>query len=119
LFSGDGRVRKWWGGYHPKVWDGHALQIQQKWIRKKLKDGVVIADQHFEWGREIGRGKVQSHTPYKIAKKKTKGATTAALKKKQKYNQHVRAARARVESWFGQMQREGAGSRQHLVWQLR
>ena len=38
------------GGYSPKIFDGHFLELKRRWLGKHLKGAGVIADQHFEWG---------------------------------------------------------------------
>lgn len=48
-----GRIRKMWGGYSPKVFNGTFLDIQRHWIERKLKGSRVITDQHFEHGKKL------------------------------------------------------------------
>lgn len=104
IFDGKGRVKKWWGGYSPKIYDGHVLEWKKRWMRKRLKDAVVIADQHFAWGKRHFKGKVKFHTPIKKPKRVKKGSVQKQLSKGEKdYNKSVHQVRARVERWFAQM----------------
>ena len=51
-------VRRLWGGYSPKLFDGHFLKMNSDWLLWELSGGVVVADQHFNWGK-----KTQNFTP--------------------------------------------------------
>ena len=44
LQDGKGRIRKMWGGYSPKVYDCHWLEIWKDWFEENLKGAGVIAD---------------------------------------------------------------------------
>jgi DDE superfamily endonuclease len=107
LFDGKGRIQQWWGGYTPKLYDGHALQVQKNWLRNHLQGGVVVADKHFAWGNQLHKDirflvKVRRHRmPGR------KGATRLGRTPKEKrYNQSVQQTRARVERWFAAMKNE-------------
>lgn len=48
-----GRPVKIWGGYSPKVYDGDFLKINQDFIEEKFNGATIIADYHFEKGKEL------------------------------------------------------------------
>jgi len=104
LSDGRGRARQLWGGYSPKVFDGSFVELFVAWFKKHLLGGVIVADQHFEWGKKHLRNP-KFLTPFKTPgepKDDAKGLPT--LTKEQKgYNRSVRTARARVETVFGCM----------------
>jgi hypothetical protein len=104
LFDGKGKVRQWWGGYTPKLFDGHALQLEKRWLKRNLQGGRVIADQHFAWGTKLSK-KVRFHIKFKKHRiPGKKGQMKLGLTKKETvYNRGVNQVRARVESWFGKM----------------
>ncbi len=99
-----GRIQKLWGGYSPKVFDGDFLKIQQEWLDKKLKGAVVLADQHFEWGKKQLK-KVRFITPIKRKKgnKKTGVGLSTLTKEEAELNTAIHSARARVEGGIGRM----------------
>jgi hypothetical protein len=53
MFDERGRARKMWGGYSPKVYDGHFLQLMKRWFEKKAQRAGVMGDQHLEWGKNL------------------------------------------------------------------
>jgi hypothetical protein len=52
LRDGHGRIRKVWGGYSSKIYDGSLLELNREWFKENLANAGVIADQHFEWGKK-------------------------------------------------------------------
>lgn len=101
IFDGQGRVRKWWGGYSPKIYDGHMLEVKRRWIQSHLQHAVLVGDTHFAWGRKHLGQQVKLHTRLKQPRTGKKGKRKRELSaKEKKYNEDVERARARVERWF-------------------
>jgi hypothetical protein len=103
LRDGNGMIRKLWGGYSPKLYDSHFLQITQDYLEEKLRGAGVFADEHF---RKQGNrfDQVRFYTPYKTPSSKDNedGAETCKFTDKQvSWNKQQRTARARVENTFG------------------
>ena len=90
LTDARGRVRKLWGGYSPKKFDGEWLKEKRHWLEGHLAGAAVIADTHFSWGKKNLK-KVQFCTPKHKA---------VSLKDK-KLNKSNHQLRARVETPFG------------------
>lgn len=44
LLDGKGGVRKLWGGYSPKIYDGTFLELEKEWFEKELNGAVVVGD---------------------------------------------------------------------------
>jgi hypothetical protein len=110
LCDGKGRIRKIWGGYSPKVYDGHFIETRKKWFEQKLAGAEVIADQHFRWGQKHLR-QVKFHVakpePHKRGKRKRKDDEVNDLtEQERKYNKAVKKTRARVETAFGKMSKK-------------
>ena len=85
LTDGKRRIRQLWGGYSPKVFDGHFLQDNKYWFETQLQGSVVVADQHFEYGKKNFEG-LHFHTPWKTpstGKRKAgaKGSSTLSADK--------------------------------------
>ncbi len=104
LSDAKGRIRKVWGGYSPKLFDGHLLEAQKRWWEKRLRGAVVVGDGHFTWGRE-NLHQVTFHAPYPMPRKKKQSQkhSIPLTKKQRKYNIAVKTVRARVENTFGRM----------------
>jgi hypothetical protein len=112
LSDGKGRVRKLWGGYTPKLYDGNFLELKKDCLERKLSGAEVVGDQHFDWGRAHLEG-LKFHVPKKnLPKTLTKGKKRKRntpeeklqSKKQKKENSDIRAVRARVENRFGILQ---------------
>ena len=102
-----GRIIRLWGGYSPKTYDGHFLQVQKAWFEESLRGAVIAADCHFFWGKDNIDG-VTFHIPFPDKKYKSKENPTmkgfSKLTKEQVgYNARLKKVRARVECPFGQM----------------
>ena len=99
------RVRKIWGGYSPKVFDGDFILLTKDWIEEKLSGVASIGDNHFKSGAKI----LRSHVLYAPMKKppNTKKTTYKGLKsetKSQKIERRaLKAIRSRIESPFGEI----------------
>lgn len=92
-----------WGPYSPKIYDGTWLQLHEFEICEKFKKEVIVADNHFSWGRDHkAKHWPKFHVNYPEPKRNKSGEVETVLtKKKKSYNAAVRHARARVESPFG------------------
>jgi ribosomal protein L32 len=112
LFAdGRGRIRILWGGYTLKLFDGNFLEIQKGWQEKKFKGAGVIADHHFDWGKQNLK-KVKFVVPFKKeAKRKRRGRRQEEKPKQaqltskgiEEWNKKVHHVCARVENRFGVM----------------
>ena len=96
-----GRVRKVWGGYSPKLFDGHLIEARKRWWEKHCKGAVMLGDGHFTWARDNLR-QVTFHAPYPTSKKNKKGEICSKkaiplTQKQERYNAAVKGLRARVE----------------------
>jgi len=119
LRDGKGRIRKMWGGYSPKVFDGHFLMILKEWFEENLKGAGVIGDQHFEMGKKLegvkfytkhrkGMQNDESETEDEDENTDTESEDDAVnlsvnTKKEKVYNSALYKLRARVEIPFGEI----------------
>ena len=98
------QIRKLWGGYSSKIYDGHFLEIQRDWIEENLAGAKIIADQYFDCGRTYLKN-VTFLVPIKKPSKRKRGEDLKDLKQltkeQQTRNKAIRSVRARVESPFG------------------
>ena len=96
------RIRKLWGGYSPKVYDGDFLKLNADWFREKTPDDVFIADNHFSWGRDESTfPKTFANNPEPAAAPPDGSDTEVLTHKRRRNNAAVAHARARVETPFG------------------
>ena len=105
LADARGHIRKIWGGYSPKVYDGHFLEIHREWIEANLAGGVVVGDCHFSAGRNMFKN-VSFLTPHakKRIPRNVDGEGLVQLTKEQKkWNASLAHVRARIEQPFGWM----------------
>ena len=104
LAEGELLVRHIWGGYSPKLYDGHATVFLEDWLSEHLVNGVIIADQHFEWAAKK-LNCVRFCTPIKSPPKpKSQQLLVNArvlTKKQQNFNDAHSHLRARIEVIFG------------------
>lgn len=110
LQDGRRQIRKIWGPYPPKLYDGDFLQSKKYWIKRRLLGANIIGDDHFRMGKKYFKGKNAPKFTTAIRKRADEpnqhvGRTYTALEKltkeKQKYNEEQKALRARVESPYG------------------
>ena len=109
LMDGEGKVRSIWGGYSPKVYDGDFLELNKKWLEKKLEGATVVADTHFEWGsKHLEHVDFKTPIPQPRGRRKLTSDRVKIPKKltheQEKYNTHVYSAQSRVENPFGRME---------------
>jgi hypothetical protein len=103
------RVRKIWGGYSPKIYDGHFLELKQEWFRANVPNDILVGDNHFTWGRNNPDKFPKLHANYPDPLRgmaaddivDDMSGMTELTKEKKRYNAAVAHARARVESPFG------------------
>lgn len=104
LRDGKGRIRKLWGGYSPKLYDGDFLDLHRRPLESELNGAKIIADTHFAVGKKMFEN-VTFVTPWPepgTRKRKRDGEGLEKLsKEKRRDNKIIRAARSRVEDSFG------------------
>lgn len=107
LIDGHGRVRKVWGGYTPKLYDGHFIELKRKTLDRKLKGADIIADNSFEYGQRFLK-KVTLWTNPKQASGKVTGKRNKAgdnipkhTHENEGYLEQHQTLRASVETTFG------------------
>ena len=106
LRDGKGKVIKKWSGYSPKLYDGNWLQANKEWLESELEGGVIVADNHFMWGKKnLKKVRFHSNSPEQRCCQEDDNDFIENIQssKKQSYNRAVRNARARIENLFGQM----------------
>jgi len=102
----DARTRIRWvgGGYSPKVYDSHYINMMRRWIQAPLKGAVVVADHAFATageGFEDVEFVVKFLEPADEADD-PRGRNVIKLTAEQKrFNKAQKALRSRVESPFG------------------
>jgi len=67
LMDGKGRVKKVWGGYSPKIYDGQYVAATEEWYHQNLGGVGVFADEHFRKTTEDWKDPV-FYCPHKVAK---------------------------------------------------
>jgi hypothetical protein len=102
-----GEVRAVMGGYSPKVFDGHAVEMVKDWFDTMLEGAVIVGDQHFAWAsKHLKKVKIYSpiKKPKQTKKKKNQGDlqdATVLTKRQQSFNDALAQLRARMEQPFG------------------
>jgi len=104
------RVRQIWGGYSPKIYDGHFLELKQDWFVANVGDDIIVGDNHFSWGRDNQDKfpKLHANFPDPLLgvaadDDDVMSGMSELTKEKKRYNAAVAHARARVESPFGEI----------------
>ena len=104
--DGRGEIWRLFGGYSPKLYDGHFLQHQAQTLEEECAGATIIADEYFCAHANIVPG-VSFVTPYRnppTKKRKRDGKDLQQLTKQQQtFNKKQKALRAKVEEPFGQM----------------
>ena len=99
--DGKRRVRKIWGGYSPKIFDGHFLEMNKDWLEQNLGGSTIITDNHFSWGRKnLKKVKFSVNYP-EISEENENYEVVNLTKQKKKFNINHKHCRARIESPFG------------------
>ena len=104
MFLQDSRtvIKKIWGGYSPKVYDGDFLSINQNWIEENLNEAEILADFHFKNGEKLFKN-VKFHVPTPNPSRGITGDSSGLstlTKEQRRRNKNIRAARSRVEILF-------------------
>jgi hypothetical protein len=101
------RIRQLWGGYSPKIYDGHFLELKKDWFVANVGDDIIVGDNHFSWGRDNPDKFPKLHSNFPDPLRGVTGddisGMTELTKEKKRYNSAVAHARARVESPFGEI----------------
>lgn len=104
LRNAPGKILCIWGGYSPKLHDGHFIELIKRELNTDLKGAEIIADQHFAYGQQF-LPDVTLWTPPKEPSSSTRGRRGEGLgeltKEQRKYKQDHQALRARVENVLG------------------
>jgi hypothetical protein len=100
------RILKAWGGYSPKVYDGDFITTHRDFFEDQLTGAAILGDQHYSMGKTFGN--VKFYVPWKKPNKKKVGKEDSSgletlSKEKQRWNDIVRKARARVELPFSDL----------------
>jgi hypothetical protein len=105
LVNGDLVIEVMWGGYSPKVYDGHFVGIQKRFFDKNFPGVGVVADSHFaSVARELEHCRIFAPKPDGTAPDPVTGANLSKLTaEEQTRNAQIRELRAPVEQVFGQM----------------
>jgi hypothetical protein len=104
LSDAQGRIRRAYGGYSPKLYDSHWLEFKKRTLERKLEGATVIADQHFHSGSTMFRKfKILTCHPIPVNRKgKFRGTGVAKLTKAQEiWNHEIKKIRGQVECPFG------------------
>lgn len=110
LSDARGKLRKVWGGYSPKAYDGFLVEVNKEWFESALAGATVAANNHFEWGKnlkEVTFKTTISKPKGRRRKDPTGGFISKTLTKEQDtYNKQLSAIHSRVENPFARMQRK-------------
>jgi len=104
----NGKIRKMWGGYSPKVYGSHFVLMpeQRDWFTSKCFNSghkiAIIADSHFSMVKKEMKKIVKWHTP------PTEEEVEALAIKD--YRKKISQVHARIESPFGIMKGKFAAS---------
>jgi hypothetical protein len=93
IMDGSCRIRKLFGPYTPKLYDGAFIELNEPFFESELKGGTVVGDTHFGSGRKLKN--VKFHVPYSKTSKK--------YLKRVKYNADIREIRQIIETPFGEL----------------
>jgi hypothetical protein len=100
----DGRnvIRQIWGGYSPKVYDGHFIDVIKGQLNDTIPGTGILADSHFHLARAaIPKVTIFAPKPEQTAiNPETQEEYSKLTKEEQKRNGEIRAKRARVEQLY-------------------
>lgn len=102
ITDGKRRIRYFSTGYTPKLYDSHWAKLHHEMLNRDFKDGVFIADTHFQnFEKETG---LKCYTPITgpVGQKKNQ---VLLNKKVEDYNNDQKKTRAICESVFGEIKR--------------
>jgi len=105
LADGDQVLRKMWGGYSPKVYDGHFVEINKTWFDNKLNGVAVVGDSHFySVARELRSCEMIAPKPEGHTTDPETGRDLSTLTAEQQArNREIRRIRAPVEQPFARI----------------
>lgn len=125
LQDASGRILQAWGGYSPKVYDAHWVDMMKETVEEKLGGGHIVADCHYSTANQYledigGKTGVKFYTPYPKpgGGKRKKGKKTSSnnddesvgiaklSKEKLTWNDKISNHRGRVEGPFGVMKQK-------------
>lgn len=104
IMDGRRRIRKLWGGYSPKLYDGDFLNIQREFFAQHFSGTAVVGDGHFEKGPTFipsVEWLVPTAKPRGRKKKGESEPIELLSRKQQQMNKEIRDIRSRLESPFG------------------
>jgi hypothetical protein len=103
LLNGDQLISKMWGGYSPKLYDGHFVESHKQWFDKKLANVALIGDTHFHSVRDqLRKCQMIAPRPTPASSNSERGQDEERLTAdQQKKNAEIRRIRARCEQPFG------------------
>jgi predicted transposase YbfD/YdcC len=103
VYDGKGLIKRVWGGYSPKLYDGHFLKLMSEYLDKELYGGVVVGDNHFLYGSQyLNHVKFYCNTAENSTKTNRDGKRlSSSTTNEQNFNEQIRAVRGKVESPFG------------------
>jgi hypothetical protein len=87
LMDGKRRIRKLWGGYSPKMYDGDFIKMNKEFFEEHCSGVGIVGDIHFETG-PVHTPNVQWLVPVsqpRGRKRKNRTEPVAVLTKKQQY----------------------------------
>ena len=105
--NGYGKACEIWGGYSPKIYDGHFIEMIARQLERAIGGTNIIADQYFNYGNQVLRNvKIYSNIPVPSTEVQEgvefEGDAAYRLTKEQvSYNTAHKRLRARVEGGFG------------------
>ena len=89
----------------PKVFDSDFVECNKSWYRKKLKGGVILADERYRVAKNRLNKSIDGisiHAPFRANDKNAKKSKTARMRQK-KCNAQIQDSRGSVETPFGWM----------------
>lgn len=108
LFSdSQGRPRRLFGGYSPKLYDGHWVEANSTWIERRLEGATIYADCHFHsCSKKLKKVTMITPTPKKCGRKKqgTTKRDNQLPDDVQISNKRIAQIRSRVERPFANAQ---------------
>ena len=97
-----GRVKGLFGGYSPKVYDAHWLEICRPLLERKFQGGVIAADTHYNSKINLdGITYVVPNYPNVVPIADNTADLTVLTNEQKMKNNQIHKLRARVESPFG------------------
>jgi hypothetical protein len=119
--NGKGKVVKMWGGYTPKLYDGHFVEVKKEEFDEAFEGSAMVGDCHFKYGakfvedvtfytpnnnteeeKEEQMSDEAKHTdPFEFSSDEEEETSKIKTKKDKEWDSAIKTLRARVESVFG------------------